>query len=206
MWDVRFSKRCCWNLMPAGTQRWVVRWRVTDVSKKRSASIFRARLIQSMALTDFLKIHFNIIIPTMPRFLTGLFPSRFSTKTMYGPPLSPNVATRSSSGRSCVIMWNGLIWFRMQHNAGLLKTWRVFVLTPAAGYCLITGMTLNCSRKMFYGFVCNLRFWRGRQLHSEVARHDCGSVAKRKFWTLPIFQCCFSFLRQADEKCFFSII
>jgi hypothetical protein len=94
----------------------------------------------------------------MARFPSGLFPSRFSTKTMYEPPISPNVATCSSSGRSCVIMRNGFIWFRMQHNAGLLKTGRVFVLTPAAGYCLITGMTLNCSRKMFCGFVCNFRF------------------------------------------------
>ena len=43
--------------------------------------------------SHFLKIHLNIILPSMPVFLSGLFPPGFPTKTLYTPPLSPIRAT-----------------------------------------------------------------------------------------------------------------
>ena len=41
----------------------------------------------------FLKIHLNIILPSMPGFPSGLYPSGFPTKTLYTPLLSPIRAT-----------------------------------------------------------------------------------------------------------------
>ena len=39
--------------------------------------------------SNFLKIHLNIIPHIRLGLPSGLFPSRFSTKTLYTPPLSP---------------------------------------------------------------------------------------------------------------------
>jgi hypothetical protein len=39
--------------------------------------------------SHFLKIHLNIILPSTPGSLYGLFSSGFRTKTLYTPPFSP---------------------------------------------------------------------------------------------------------------------
>ena len=46
-----------------------------------------------ISTSHFLKIHLNIIVPSTPGSLTGLFPSGFPTKTLYTLLLSPIRAT-----------------------------------------------------------------------------------------------------------------
>ena len=44
-------------------------------------------------ISNFLKIHLNIILPSILGLLSGLFPSGFPTKILYTPLLSPIRAT-----------------------------------------------------------------------------------------------------------------
>jgi hypothetical protein len=61
-------------------------WRfITAFTTSRHLSLFWARTTQPMTPSHFLKIHFNIMLPSLP---SGLFLQRLSAKTLYAPLLS----------------------------------------------------------------------------------------------------------------------
>ena len=66
---------------------------ITAFTSARHLSLHWASLIQSIPASHFLKIHLNIILPSMPGLPSGLFPSGFPTKTPYRPLVSPKHAT-----------------------------------------------------------------------------------------------------------------
>jgi hypothetical protein len=55
----------------------------------RHLSLLWARLIQSMPLSNFSKIYFNIVLPSIRGFQIGLFHWSFLIKTLYATRLSP---------------------------------------------------------------------------------------------------------------------
>jgi hypothetical protein len=66
---------------------------ITAFTSARHLSLSWARSIQSIPPFHFLKIHFNINLPSTSRFSKWSFHSGFPTKTLYAAHLSPIRAT-----------------------------------------------------------------------------------------------------------------
>ena len=62
---------------------------ITTFTTTSHLSLSWARSTQSISPSLFLNIHFNIILPSTPRFPSGLFPSGIPTKSLCAPLLSP---------------------------------------------------------------------------------------------------------------------